>query len=252
VENGLRNKWLEYAWDVVSSSGSVAQHRHECIRLGGAFSGETCKPGDATLRYPGYFGKHYENGRILLIGAVHNGNALFTESFRSVEDATSVWRSTARLPSPDSDDNYLDRLRSGYGAAMPAWGPLRRFGNVLEVLNLGLSSAVYMNVAKCWSYPRKPSTIGAGKQDDLLMEFCSVESAYDIGRLVGLLDPLQIYVSARNVYDAVALWSNWVIARERVWVFDGNTGDLFQGNEHQRELADAAHQYGTLTGGRSL
>lgn len=191
-------------------------------------------------------GADYENGRIMLVGAVHNGNALFSEPFRRVESTTLTWRSARR--SAGSDAAYLDQVRLGYENAMPTWGPWRNgFGRVLSALNLEAKNIVYTNVAKCWSKPREPSPIG-GNQDDLLMEFCLMESEYGIISLVEMLRPLQIYVSARNVYRAVEQWSSWSMSSERVWTFNANTGALLRGNELELSLDDAVKQYTALKG----
>jgi len=222
--------------------------------LGGAFTrsdfylGDFKRdPGDATLRYPGYLGPDYEAARVLFIGAVHNGNKLFTDDFRTVEKATLLWRSVGR--SRRSDAAYLKAIRGGYEVAMPKWGPWANgFGSVLCKLRLGVSAIVYSNVAKCWSKPRRESQLGEGKQDEQLMEFCSLESRYNVAQLVKELDPLQIYVSARNVYDAVEKWSSWPLESERVWVFNGNTGELLQANKEPRSLHDAVTQYRACIG----
>jgi hypothetical protein len=242
--SSVTEEWLDYAWDVVSEDGSVSGHRTECERLGGAFCGERCEPRDATLRYPDYLGSNYESGPIMLVGAVHSGNALFTEPFRHVEAATKNWRVAGR--SASSDEAYLGEMRAGYGAAMPGWGPWRNgFGSILEALEVSIDGTAYTNVAKCWSKPREPSPI-SGNQDDLLMEFCLMESEYGIASLIAMLQPRQIYVSARNVFRAVEQWSSWVVPPERVWVFNANTGVLLRGNGELSTLADAKAQYDAI------
>lgn len=60
----LREKWLDYAWDAVSLTGSVARHSEECVRLGGAYISVVRSSKDQTLRYPGYLGAEFESHRI--------------------------------------------------------------------------------------------------------------------------------------------------------------------------------------------
>lgn len=84
------------------------------------------------------------------------------------------------------------------------------------------------------------------------MEFCLLENDHPISDVIRFLDPVQVYVSAFNVYAAVKKWSDWMIERERIWVFNGNSGELFQGGTTIGSLDDARDQYKTLIADRFI
>lgn len=242
--NMIEALWLDYCWDVVNPNGSIATHRSECELLGGTYDQGSWRPEDATLRFPGYLGADYSSGRVLIAGAVHNGNVLFAPEFRPVETAAAEWRAAGRGRA--TDDAFLSEARRGYEASIPTWGPWKgRFGDVLLHLRLGLQQVAYTNVAKCWSKPRKTAEI-SGDQDELLMQFCLVENCYPIGALVAMLQPLQVYASALNVHDSVTKWSSWGIPLERVWRFNSNSGALLQAAGGGESIEAAAAQYRAL------
>jgi hypothetical protein len=73
---------------------------------------------DRDTSWPGYIGKDYELGRVLLVGAIHNAPVLRNSGiFEILPDIDAFKRS----PPGEQDHTYLRIVRNAYLAAIPKW-----------------------------------------------------------------------------------------------------------------------------------
>ena len=78
---------LDYAWRVLGDS--------ECC--------------SGVSKWPGYLGGRYEDRRVLIVGAVHNAESLFTPEIKKLAAVACDWRRGAV-----SDERYLSTVRWAY------------------------------------------------------------------------------------------------------------------------------------------
>ena len=64
-------------------------------------------------------GSRYEEGRVLLVGAIHNENQLFTHEIETLEAEVKTWLSSVR--SDASDARYLRAQREAYEQSFGQW-----------------------------------------------------------------------------------------------------------------------------------
>jgi len=161
--------WLRYARRVLFEHGQGGL-RTCCLGAG------TELPPHERVLWPGYLGARYGEGRVLLVGAVHNASELNTEPIRALAEKAVEWQSD-----PLSDDlsrEYLEAARSGYiksatqklsvtGKSWADGGVWGAFATLLETLKLAKGGKLktypapwelvaFTNLAKCAT----PSGVG--------------------------------------------------------------------------------------------
>jgi hypothetical protein len=168
----IEKNWLDYAWHVVGDS--------ECC--------------SAASKWPGYLGARYEDGRVLIVGAVHNAEALFTPEIKKLAAIACDWRRGAV-----SDERYLSTVRWAYEHSRTTWEQntvWRNLRTLREKLGIDFDQTAFTNLAKCYLQPRKST-------DALFMQ-CN--NHFPLNDLIRRLEPLAVFIAkssekSRKVFD---------------------------------------------------
>lgn len=173
--NEIESRWLDYARNVLES-----RPLNECCERG------AIRPG-RIVRWPGYLGSRYEEGRVLLVGAIHNENKLFTPQIEALEAEVKTWLSSGR--SDASDARYLRAQREAYEQSFghwtgQVWNNFRKL--IRDYFTLELCQTAFTNLAKCYLPP-----------GDASVDKCVVACAgpYPIAHLVCRLKPIAVLVA---------------------------------------------------------
>jgi hypothetical protein len=172
-------EWLDYARGVITCEKST------CI----------CPNEFRRIRWPGYIGANYDYGRVLLVGAIHNTNRLFTNEIIELEPIARKWSNSK----PDSTHNqiYLKALRKAYINSIPQWqswlmnGNKKRgavwsnFQKIVDSLEIGWEHIAFTNLAKCHT----PT------QSDDTNTIISCATTFSIEKLVTILNPVAIFIA---------------------------------------------------------
>lgn len=134
----FEENWLQWARSVLVSGPCKA-----------------CTTNDGTIfdqvLWPGYIGKRYSKGLVLLVGAVHNAKQLQTQEMEQLAEFAKSWV-TER--SSQSDHDYLEKLRSAYLTSArrkwirdgQVWGVFR---DIKNALGLSWEHVAFTNWNKC-------------------------------------------------------------------------------------------------------
>ncbi len=140
--SAVEDRWLDYAWDVVSADEQTAAD----VAHGGGCVNDDDAP---HLRWPGYLGARYERARVLLAGNVHtrfDSNGVAPHVARDLVAATHRWRRQ-----PRARDDYLRTTRAAYLEGLsgsPRWTVAGPFSTILDELGLDWGEVAYTNGSK--------------------------------------------------------------------------------------------------------
>lgn len=156
----------------------------------GVLTGEQCACGaQGADRWPGFVGENYTNGRLLIVGAIHNSRALLTAEMLTLQQMARSWAVHPR--SDQGDAHFLSEVRSAYPKSMKAWidqgdGKVGRvwanISRVLGIFGLEMTEVAFTNLAKCAAPP--------GASIDKRIIACNAR--FPILDLVGKIDPLVV------------------------------------------------------------
>jgi hypothetical protein len=124
---------------------------------------------------------------VLLVGAIHNANRLFTPQMETLEVEVKRWLSSGR--SDASDARYLRAQREAYEQSFnqwtgQVWNNFRKL--VRDYFKLELRQTAFTNLAKCYLPPGDTSV-------DKCVVACAVP--YPIAYLVCCLKPIAVLVA---------------------------------------------------------
>jgi len=157
----IERNWLDYAWRVLGYSG--------------------CCTG--VSKWPGYLGPHYQDGRVLIVGAVHNGAELFTPEIEKLARIARDWRRGAV-----SDEYYLSAVRWAYEQSRTTWEKNTVWRNLRilrEELGINFQQTAFTNLAKCLLPP--------GENTDALFLKCN--NHFPLHDLIRRLKPLAVFIA---------------------------------------------------------
>jgi hypothetical protein len=124
---------------------------------------------------------------VLLVGAIHNENQLFTAQIKTFEAEVEMWLSSDR--SDASDARYLCAQRKAYEESFDrwtgqVWNNFRKL--IRDYFKLDLQQTAFTNLAKCYLLPGNAS-----------VDKCVIACAgpYPIADLVCLLKPIATLVA---------------------------------------------------------
>jgi hypothetical protein len=148
--SGVEQAWLAYAQDVVLGD----DHTASCVRDGG---GCLEAPDAAHLRWPGFMGRLYRPGGLLLVGNVHRNFAsdgVPTWVAELLAATTAAFRADPAGHGP----GYLADTRRAYlrglsGAEPGRWNVSRPFSYLLQRLGLDWDNVCYTNGSKSQAVP---------------------------------------------------------------------------------------------------
>lgn len=173
--NEIESGWLDYARNVIEP-----RPLNECCGRGAILTGR-------IVRWPGYLGSRYEEARVLLVGAIHNENQLFTPQIKTLEAEVKTWLSSGR--SDASDALYLRAQREAYEQSFDhwtgqVWNNFRKL--IKDYFKVELCQTAFTNLAKCYLPP-----------GDASVDKCVVACAgsYPIAHLVCRLRPIAVLVA---------------------------------------------------------
>jgi hypothetical protein len=124
---------------------------------------------------------------VLLVGAIHNENQLFTTQMETLETEIETWLSSSR--SDASDACYLRAQREAYERSFDqwrgqVWDNFRKL--IRDYFKLDLQQTAFTNLAKCYLPPGNESV-------DKCVIACA--DAYPIADLVCRLKPIAALVA---------------------------------------------------------
>lgn len=127
---------------------------------------------------------------MLLVGAIHNENQLFTPQMETLEAEVKTWLSSPR--SDASDARYLRVQREAYEESFnqrtgQVWNNFRKL--VRDYLKLELCQTVFTNLAKCYLPPGDTSV-------DKCVRACA--GSYSIAQLVCRVKPIAVLVAKNS------------------------------------------------------
>lgn len=223
AQNGARvttieQDWLRYAWRVVSCD---PMHRRACEAAGGARAALGREPGN-DLRWPGYLGRNYAEGRgVLCIGHVHRERVRSVELTQAHSEATEQlvgsvrsWLRTRR--SPGADATFLASVRREYEQWLPTWRRWNHpFGDLVRGLGMDVTHIAWANLAKC----RVP--IDDKASVDRVIRLCQVK--FPIAELIGAIRPAAVFVCVLRAGEGGPIVKTWRSGSETplVYPFDG-------------------------------
>ena len=124
---------------------------------------------------------------MLLVGAIHNENKLFTHEIETLEAEVKTWLSSVR--SDASDARYLRAQREAYEQSFDqwtgqVWNNFRKL--IRDYFKLELRQTAFTNLAKCYLPP-----------GDASVDKCVLACAgpYPIAHLVCRLKPIAVLVA---------------------------------------------------------
>jgi hypothetical protein len=185
---------------------------------------------DDDIQWPGYLGAKYAEGRLLLVGAIHNAPVLEASGLSSIATFARTWAFTE--PNDEGDETYLKTVRGAYLAAIPQWkqwhndnGHLvtgtvwTNFKKIVDRLELSFEHVAFTNLAKC--------ALPAGTKPSV--EFQRIrrhESVTSISSLIAMLKPRLVIIAkdSRTVNRLVNVSSSLSRIRRcnnRTFVCDG-------------------------------
>jgi hypothetical protein len=232
-DNGLRSqtvndtegRWLEYAWGVVNCPDD---HRRACEGGGAAVAGPGRYDGN-ELRFPGYLGRGYCEGRgVLCVGAVHreaDPDAL--EPQHAQLDAELVaahrdWLASERGLAADA--RFLSRLRVAYEGSLPFWPRWRRHFRPLVEVYLGMdpTEIAWTNLAKC----RVAIHLGSRQRsaESRLTRLC--QGAFPVSAVVEAIRPVAVLVAVLAARPGSGIVSSWSSdsCQPLVYTWQGQSG----------------------------
>jgi|GEM_PF-2810297 len=182
-------KWLKYAREVLQAPPDLLS----CCD-GGVPSNSSDPAYAARIRrWPGYIGKRYAIGRVLLVGAIHNPAKLFQAIGNDLEQEVRNW--LVEEPSARSNGRYLDAVRRSYTAAYRKWAKFtvwRNFERLLGYCKLRFDEVAFTNLAKCYLEPQRPQ----GKRVGYTEFVCRCNSHYPINALCGAIKPALVLIAS--------------------------------------------------------
>jgi hypothetical protein len=213
----LESRWLIYARQVVRG-GPCKECSDRC-------------DGDPRIRcWPGYLGKHYTKGRVLLVGEAHHEKSrsiygpvigpFFTDSMLSVQSQVRDWYQDKISPR-----EYLNAVRDAYKKSIEAWrggGVWGCFEKIYAGLGRTLDQVASTNLAKCYCEP------GCG---DRLAMACV--KRYPVKQLIEALEPKAVFI-AKSTRASRKLHNPLNTDNCRVWQYD---------NMHQTLWDPAGHKW---------
>jgi hypothetical protein len=190
---------------------------------------------DRVRRWPGYLGSSYDSGRVLLFGAIHNANQLFTPEILELADEVKEWMSAVRTP--ESDRQYLASVRAAYTASARRWAVngtvWKRFDKLLACLDIDMEQVAFTNLAKCFC--------AVGQNETRFVKACL--ERYPLGALVQDIQPKAVFI-AKNAQATNRLEGD-VGAKTGALVFRFNnrTGRSPDGRSFRDWAPEAAQAY---------
>jgi hypothetical protein len=211
----LEKNWLDYAWRVLGYS--------ECCT--------------GVSKWPGYLGARYEEGRVLIVGAVHNAAELFTPDIGQLAAMGCDWRRGAV-----SDERYLSAIRWAYERSKTTWEKntvWRNLRNLREELGIDFDQTAFTNLAKCLLSP--------GENPDALFVKCN--NHFPLHELIRRLDPVAVFIAKSSEKSRKVF--NQYRGRPIIYQF-GNLNGLNERNEKLVQWAKrAAEEYRRLRSHKS-
>ena len=185
----LDDVWLAYARRVLEA-GALSQCCDQSPRNDAI---------DRVRRWPGYLGSRYHSGGVLLVGAIHNADRLFTPEILALGDEVKKWVGAPRTP--ESDRRYLASVRAGYTASARLWAlngnVWKRFDKLLAYLGIDMEQVAFTNLAKCFC--------PVGENDTRFVKACLAR--YPLGELIKDIQPKAVFI-AKNASP-----SSWLSCR---------------------------------------
>jgi hypothetical protein len=173
---------------------------------------------DGEISWPGYIGKDYHLGRVLLVGAIHNDPVLRKSGILEIIPKVEAFK---RATPPQKDQLYIDAVRKAYLQAIPKWATYvnekgRRINNtvwahllsLLDAFGIPLTQFAFTNLAKCalpagagWAIERR--------------RIKGHESVTPISALIQSLEPRYVLIAKerRDLPEILGLKSNPLILR---------------------------------------
>ncbi len=196
---------------------------------------------DSEPRWPGYLGRHYEQGRVLCLAHVARSadedreakRPVLRRTNREIAHACRAWRAAGRTPSTDRD--FLEAIRRAYQAQLPETDRWKRHFRSLVEDHLGLdrTHVAWANFAKC--------RVPVDCERDVRPVMLACRPLYPVEDLVSAIRPRVVLSCVLDAADGGALVASWGSGHTRPLVFTwhGRTGKNLQG-EPMREWAPRA------------
>jgi hypothetical protein len=177
----IEGKWLVYARRVLEGNPLS-----ECCALATVQT-------ERVKRWPGYLGSRYQGSRVLLAGAIHNADQLFTPEILALENEVKMWVGASRTP--ESDRHYLASVRAAYLASSRQWAlngnVWKRFDKLLGYLGLDMEQVAFTNLAKCFC--------PVGQSDTQFVKACLAR--YPLRELIDGIQPKAVFIGERRTGD---------------------------------------------------
>jgi|ERR1035437_663387 hypothetical protein len=144
-------KWLKYAREVLQAPPDLLK----CCDGGNPSNSSDPAHAARIRRWPGYIGKRYAIGRVLLVGAIHNPAKLFQAIGNDLEQEVRNW--LVEEPSARSSGRYLDAVRRSYTAAYEEWAKRtvwKNFKCLLGYCKLGIDEVASRTSPSVISNPK--------------------------------------------------------------------------------------------------
>jgi hypothetical protein len=140
-----------------------------------------------VTRWPGYLGSRYDEGRVFLVGAIHNADQLFTPEIVELESQVARWMNAPRTP--QSDRRYLTSVRAAYLASSRRWAlkgnVWKRFNKLLGYLGIDMDQVAFTNLAKCFC--------PVGQNDSRFVKACLAR--YPLSALIDGIQPNAVFIA---------------------------------------------------------
>jgi len=153
----LTTRWTRWAKQTVADNSDPR-------RCSVSFCAERDSTAFDRMLWPGYIGESYSEGRVLLVGGVHNAGQLRTNEMVALADFAEKW---AVDELSDNDTPYVDLIRQSYlTSAQRIWIRERQvwglLDDIVEKLGLSWKQIAFTNWNKC----KSPTTGLPGTKDE--------------------------------------------------------------------------------------
>lgn len=143
-QESFEHKWASWARMQLTTDGELRRCQ-VCPQ-----DGES--PFDRVL-WPGYIGERYAEGRVLIVGAVHNAGQLRTREMEHLAGYAEQWSRDGDVDKPDEylqvvRNSYLTSARRDWIRPNQVWGLLDQ---LVKKLNLSWEQVAFTNWSKCKS-----------------------------------------------------------------------------------------------------
>jgi len=225
----LDDRWLAYARRVLEA-GALSQCCAQSPRNDAI---------DRVRRWPGYLGSRYDSGCVLLVGAIHNADRLFTPEILALGDEAKKWVGAPRTP--ESDRRYLASVRAAYTASARRWAlngnVWKRFDKLLGHLGIEMEQVAFTNLAKCFC--------PVGHNDTRFVKACLAR--YPLGALIEDIRPRAVFIAkdaqaTNHLEGEIGTKTGALVFR-----FNNRTGQA-NGRSFREWVPEAAQEYRSTMG----